>query len=360
MKIFISWSKVQSKEFAVRTKEFLESIDCEIKAFVSEVDINGGEDVQEKIISKITECEKLIICFTKENKGSPWLLFESGYARGLGKTVIPLLFDNDSNWHSWIDNPMNIAREVNFNSQNFTTTFLKSFDIKETKKNVIQCEKYQQAIMCIKKKFMKVDIECEDIVEKLINSNTFVIENPYFKEKTAYFLSGFESHYLYKTIIDSFLYTGKYLWIYGRKNMKLFDGSYKDFFKFLKEKTYNGSVGIDFKCLFLDPNSAEVKQAHPQQNIFKSELINTIKRAKDEIGSNSLLKNCFRFYSNKRDEIIIRIDNCIIYSLPNFDVNGRPQLLTNTGFEVFSVESEKGKRCKEKFEKIWLNAKLMD
>ena len=118
MNIFISWSKTKSMEYAKRTKKLFEELDPSINAFVSEVDIVGGEDVQEKIIDKITDCDKLVLCFTKENKKSPWLLFEAGYARGLKKTVIPILFDNDPNWHSWIDNPMNIARELRVNSNN--------------------------------------------------------------------------------------------------------------------------------------------------------------------------------------------------------------------------------------------------
>lgn len=53
MAIFISWSKAKSMEFAVATKDFLESVNPKIEVFMSEVDIDAGEDVQEKIIEKI-------------------------------------------------------------------------------------------------------------------------------------------------------------------------------------------------------------------------------------------------------------------------------------------------------------------
>ena len=115
MNIFISWSKKPSMDYALKTKDLLEKIDSNIRAFVSERDILAGEDVQNEIINRISECDKLILCFTKENKRSPWLLFEAGYARGLHKTVIPFLFDDDPNWHSWIDNPMNNAKEISIN-----------------------------------------------------------------------------------------------------------------------------------------------------------------------------------------------------------------------------------------------------
>lgn len=362
MKVFISWSKSKSMEMAIKTKAVLEKLDPSIEAFVSEVDINGGEDVQSKIIKKIEECDKLVLCFTKENRKAPWLLFEAGYARGLKRTVIPILFDDDPSWHSWIDNPMNIAREIKFNSDSFNTSFLASFDLDEVSANKRKVNSYKESITNIKESFRDVDIQCEDIVDKLIHNDAFKLENPFFRNKTGYFLSGFESFELYKTIIDSFLYTGKYFWIYGRKNMKLFGGSFKYFFKYLHEKTSDHTLrmdGVDFRCLFLDPSSDEVKKAHLQQHIFRSELEATLSRAKDEIGDNEQLKNCFRLYSNKREAIIIRIDESIIFSRPTFDVNGVPQLLTDTGFEVFSTNSEKGKRSLFSFEEVWNKATPM-
>ena len=132
MNIFISWSKRKSQKYAEALKQLLKNIDYSIDAFMSEVDINGGEDVQDKIISKIKICDVLMLCFTKENKISPWLLFEAGYARALDKVVIPILFDEDPNWHSWIDNPMNVARELVVKNNDFNKKLLKCLNIKAT------------------------------------------------------------------------------------------------------------------------------------------------------------------------------------------------------------------------------------
>lgn len=358
MKIFISWSKKPSMEYALKTKDLLEKIDPNIVAFVSERDILAGEDVQNEIINRISECDKLILCFTKENKRSPWLLFEAGYARGLHKIVIPFLFDDDPNWHSWIDNPMNIAKEISINKNSFAEKFFRGLKISDTRANRNKLDKYKLEIKQIKDENRLVDIVCEDFVDKLISSNAFTVESPTFHHKTAYFHTGFESYDLYKVIIESFMYTGKYLWIYGRKNMKLFGGNFKEFFKYLDEKSYDHEDmdGIDFRCLFLDPNSDEVERAHSQKDIFRNELKTTLYRARDVIGDNEHLSRCFRLYSNKREAIIIRLDNCIIYSRPMFDAEGVPQLLTNTPFEVFNAESNKGKECVQKFEEVWENA----
>ena len=47
------------------------------------------------------------------------------------------------------------------------------------------------------------------------------------------------------------MYTGKYLWIYGRKNMKLFGGNFKELFDYLEEKSLNNQMfGIDFVVCF--------------------------------------------------------------------------------------------------------------
>lgn len=362
MKVFISWSKKIGMKFAIRIKQLLESLDSNMEAFVSETDIVGGEEVQRKIVERINQCDKLVICFTKETKKSPWLLFEAGYARGRKKTVIPLLFDTDPNWHSWIDNPMNIAREIRFNGDNFAVDFLKSFGFENIAKNRHKIEQFHQDILDIKDKNRMVDVECEDLIERLTNDETFFMENPYYRDKAAFFLTGFESFELYKIIIESFQYTGKYLWIYGRKNMKLFSGNYNNFFRYLDEKAFDqklGMDGIDFRCLFLDPNSSEVKHAHKQQEIFVPELKASILRAKSIVGTSPGLKQCFRCYSNRREEIIIRLDNCIIYSRPVFDASGAPQLLTNSGFEIFSIKTEKGKACIHKFEEVWDNAQEM-
>lgn len=355
--IFISWSKSKSRDFAIEVKKLLESLDPHSNVFMSEENISAGERVQEKIIQKITECDKLLICFTKENKKSPWLLYEAGFASGLNKMVIPLLFDNDPNWHSWIDNPMNIAREININGTNFEAIFIKCFELHDSSYTRNALSSFTEKVEFIKEKYRQVDIQCEDFVDSLISNNAFRIESPIYRNKTAYFLTGFETYDLWKAIVESFLYTGKYLWIYGRKNMKLFGGNFKELFEYLEEKSVNKDMfGIDFRCLFLNPESDEVKYAHKQQDIFLQELDATIKRAKHQIGNNHTLQKCFRMYSNRRDEVIIRLDNCIIYSKPHFDENGQPQIMTDTKFEVFSASSQHGQECIEKYCAIWENA----
>lgn len=355
--IFISWSKAKGGELAKKTKHFLETLMPNVNIFMSEEDIYAGEHVQDKIIQHIEQCDTLILCFTAENKKSPWLLYEAGYASGLHKCVIPFLFDKDSLWHSWIDNPMNIAREIDFYKDSFETDFMEAFSLKKTDYMKECINTFRKSINETKEKYRQVDIQCEDFVQKLITVEKFTINSPFYRDKVAYFLSGFETFELWNAVTQTFLYTGKYLWIYGRKNMKLFGGNFNELFEYLDKKAVHPNMdGIDFKVLFLNPASEEVNYAHKDQDIFMPELLSTISRAKKTIGSNKTLQQCFKMYSNRREEVIIRVDNCIIYAKPHFDINGMPNIMTNNKFEVFSASSEKGKECIKKYLKVWGDA----
>ena len=60
--------------------------------------------------------------------------------------------------------------------------------------------------------------------------------------------------------------------------MKLFGGNFNDLFEYLEEKSENEDMfGIDFRCLFLNPTSEEVKFAHKQQDIFLMKVLPNLK-----------------------------------------------------------------------------------
>ena len=245
--IFISWSKTKSGELALKTKNVLAVLLPNTEIFMSENDIHAGDHIQDTITQHIEQCDILILCFTAENKKSPWLLFEAGYASGLHKRVIPILFDKDFSWHSWIDNPMNLARELDFAKDSFAKDFLEAFSINQSSITDACIEKYITEINETKERYRQVDVQCEDLIEKLITVDKFTVNSPFYKDRTAYFSAGFETFELWKAIIQSFLYTGKYLWIYGRKNMKLFGGNFNELFEYLDQNSVEPNMaGIDF------------------------------------------------------------------------------------------------------------------
>ena len=60
----------------------------------------------------------------------------------------------------------------------------------------------------IKDKYRQVDIQCEDFVDILLNNESFKVKSPIYRNKTAYFMTGFETFDLWKAVVQSFLYTG--------------------------------------------------------------------------------------------------------------------------------------------------------
>lgn len=163
----------------------------------------------------------------------------------------------------------------------------------------------------------------------------------------------FETQNFYNVLLSN---ADKRLWIYGRKNRKLFSNDNRPFFSDLKRRLQNG---FDFKCLFLspnlEPNLLEKSQKFPN---FIGMQKNCIEIAKGVLKENGIsFEEVCKFYHDKRDEVIIVIDNKVIYTEINFDESGYPQRLTGTSFNIIDTESKKGKEKVKKFQSIWKHAK---
>ena len=99
MRIFTSWSGDRSKDAALGLKSLLEQLFPEtVQVFVSE-HISPGERWQERIETELEQSEFGILCLTRDNWQSPWLLFEAGaIAKRFTSTqvsrVVPYLIDD--------------------------------------------------------------------------------------------------------------------------------------------------------------------------------------------------------------------------------------------------------------------------
>ena len=359
MNIFISWSKQESKEIALELQKLFNKLIGSENAFVSENSIEKGKEFQKEILSAIRQTNLFIIVYTRASKKSPWVSFEGGFARGLNKRVVPILFFEDKNWHSWIDNPMNSFSELRYGSHDFGKNICKMLKVSfnETNKELIQ--RSLRKIKDILRKYYPLDEECLDFLESLLSNTSIVSENPKYclenETKIACFNHAFETSDLHKEYVDYFInQNGKYLWIFGRKNERLILDSGERLINYLKSKIQGGSTrSLDVRWLFLDPEYAEIDKAHQNSERLKKELDLTLSRVDELIGDNDTLRSCFRLYSCERREIIVRIDNVILLAKPSFDKNGRPQLVTDMPFEVFSAKSKQGKLYIKKFEEVW-------
>tara|TARA_R110001592_G_scaffold355031_1_gene655240 strand:+ start:23875 stop:24705 length:831 start_codon:yes stop_codon:yes gene_type:complete len=95
VKVFISWSGDQSREYAKIISEWLSSVLQSVKPYYSPKDIDKGARWAAEIGKELEECSLGIICLTPGNLSAPWIMFEAGaLAKALSKTnVMPLLFD---------------------------------------------------------------------------------------------------------------------------------------------------------------------------------------------------------------------------------------------------------------------------
>lgn len=95
MKVFISWSGERSKLLAHSLRDWIPLVLHYVDPWLSEADIAAGERWAESVAKELEASNFGIICVTRENAGSPWVLFEAGaLAKSLqGSRVIPLLLD---------------------------------------------------------------------------------------------------------------------------------------------------------------------------------------------------------------------------------------------------------------------------
>ena len=97
MKIFISWSGERSQLLAQALHEWLPLILHYVVPWLSQANIEAGERWATEVAKELENSNFGIICVTRENVASPWILFEAGaLAKSMqGSRVIPLLLDLD-------------------------------------------------------------------------------------------------------------------------------------------------------------------------------------------------------------------------------------------------------------------------
>lgn len=94
MKAFISWSGDKSKALARSFHDWLPMVVQSLEPWLSDRDISPGAYWGSALAKRLAESELGLVCVTRDNIESPWLLFESG-ALSRGSLVVPILFDID-------------------------------------------------------------------------------------------------------------------------------------------------------------------------------------------------------------------------------------------------------------------------
>ncbi|MFW5794861.1 MAG: toll/interleukin-1 receptor domain-containing protein [Bacillota bacterium] len=95
MKLFISWSGKQSRLVAEELYDWLPKVIQSLEPWISNNDIEAGARWNNDISKALSDSDLGLICLTKDNLESPWLLFEAGaLAKSLDDSLVcPYLID---------------------------------------------------------------------------------------------------------------------------------------------------------------------------------------------------------------------------------------------------------------------------
>ena len=95
MKVFISWSGSETKQFASFLHEWLQLVIQSVKPWMSEKDIAKGRPSMVELGAELEDTAFGIVVLTAANQSSPWINFEAGaISKSVGQaSVVPLLLD---------------------------------------------------------------------------------------------------------------------------------------------------------------------------------------------------------------------------------------------------------------------------
>lgn len=354
LNIFISWSGERSRAIAEFLTQWLRKVIQISKPWMSDFDIEKGKRWAEEIGKNLSSHNVGIICVTPENYKASWLLFEAGaLSKSLGHAkVCPLLLGMSP---SELTGPLTQFQATIFNKRDF---------YKLIKALNTECKNSKLEEKILSDAFEKNWSELEDKINEITKieipgSRTQVsrvikafarygLPEPVMGSQ-AFFSSGFESHGLYSVLTET---AKNRLYIFGRKNRKLFDKEHRDFFVNLKARLGNG---FDFKVLFLDPNSPDhvLCFAH-QDDDLKDQLENCIKVATDVLSTTGItIEDHFKMYDVQRTAACMVVDDAVLYSPISVDENGRAKKLTKSPFTVINANSEFGKELIDMFNSHW-------
>lgn len=95
MKVFMSWSGVRSHLLADALHDWMPLVLHYVETWLSKADIEAGQRWADQVARELEASNFGILCITKENVASPWVLFEAGaLAKSMqGSRVVPFLLD---------------------------------------------------------------------------------------------------------------------------------------------------------------------------------------------------------------------------------------------------------------------------
>jgi hypothetical protein len=360
-KVFISWSGDRSRMAADALTDWLPKVIQYIRPWMSQVSISKGERWSREVSEALVDQDMGIFCVTPENYYAPWLVFEAGALSTAAKQarVCPLLFGM---MPDELEGPLSTFQATVFEKNDFfqllqnINALLGGCRLSEK----VLADVFDalwpslsakiRDIMALELKGRRAEIKQ---VVKVFSRFGFI--EPVIGDYAS-FEQGYESHQLYSIALSL---ACKRLYIFGRKNRKLFDKEHRDYLLTLPGKI---EKGFDLRILFLNPQAPAVilKAAHRDFDI-KAQLEKSIAAAVKTLKSVGVdpSKVC-RLYSVKRPHGLIVVDDAVLHSPFEYDESGTVLSTTKSAFSVVGAQSLMGKSMVTDFYEVWRHSASLE
>jgi len=358
MEVFISWSGERSKIFAELFHDFVKRLLHPLKPWMSSIAIQKGQRWSKEIGDRLSNDMIGVICITPENQDSQWLLFEAGAISKVIEEakVCPILIGMDK---TDLKGPLSQFQATSLDKVDIYNLMCSLNNLlgdykreKELLKEEFE-EKWDNFKKSIDGKFKTIKFTN---TSKVLPQFIDILQKSGLPEpeigKTVNFKEGFESHAVYEAVFNN---ATERLYVFGRKNRKVFDKDHWWFYEKLNDKVKNG---FDFRCLFLNPNAPKhvLEIAHHDED-FDCQLNNCINKAISTLEKFGLPQEKYiRKYNTQRTFEIIVIDDAVLFTPIQFDKDGKTKRLTKAPFTITNIYTNQGKAMLENYIMTWDSA----
>ena len=346
--VFVSWSGPRSRVLASALVKWLPHVLQNVAPWMSYTNLQKGDRWSEVIGKKLSEHHVGVICVTPENVDASWLMFEAGAISKLvgGSKVCPVLLGIRP---ADLVGPLDQFQETVFEKEDMLRLVLSlnhDLGADRVENDVVTAafERTWPGLVQDVQDIASIQMDAENVHSVLRAFAEHGMPDP-LVDSSAFFADGFESHALYASACAI---ARKRLYVFGRKNRKLFDKDHKDFFAGLQSRE---SSGFGFKCLFLDPGAPQsvIEAAHSDSS-FRRTLIESIETAGQRFAEAGLDPAKYaRTYRTNRSLAYAVIDDAVAYTPIRYSRDGQAEALTKCGFTVITGQSPLGEQLVGEF-----------
>lgn len=292
---------------------------------------------------------------TPENTDSAWLLFEAGaLSKALGRSrVCPLLLGMSP---SDIDGPLSQFQATTLSREEmFALLVTLNEELKDTKleDSVLQrmFDRFWPDLEAEVLAIARMRLPSSDLRSVVDALSKHGFPQPSVGRMVC-FAEGFESHRIYDLALSE---ARERIYVFGRKNRKLFDKEHGPEFAELANRIHEG---LDFRCLFLDPRaSPHILQEEHRDKDFSDQLRRCIENACGLLRESGIdVGSVCRMYNNHRQHALVVIDHAVLFSSIERDTHGTAKTLTKCRFEVVDSGPPLGDELVSGFQSVWDSA----